>query len=32
MSEATQEYLFGPSEHTDPGFQGTLDYIRYRYM
>ena len=28
MSEATQEYLFGPSEHTDPGFQGTLDYIR----
>ena len=32
MSEATQEYIFGPSEHTDPGFRGTLDYIRYRYM
>ena len=28
MSEGTQDYLFSPSEYTDPGFQGTLDYIR----
>ena len=28
MSEITQEYLFGPSEYTNPNFQGTLDYIR----
>ena len=28
MSEETQDYLFSPSEYTDPGFQGTLDYIR----
>ena len=28
MLEGTQDYLFSPSEYTDPGFQGTLDYIR----
>ncbi len=28
MSEATQEYLFSPTEYTNPGFKATLDYIR----
>ena len=28
MSEKTQEYLFGPTEYTNPGFKATLDYIR----
>ncbi len=28
MSEETQEYLFGPTEYTNPGFKATLDCIR----